>query len=151
MVQIGDFKIQNFELTDVEGNPTHTNADGSPCKVFGFLVSHHDMGRLLYITDTMYCKYTFNNINHLLLGVNYCADDIDETEDSNKKYHVYKGHMELETAKSFISLMIQKNNITNIILCHLSTSNADKEKFVRTIMDITTGENVVVARKGLII
>lgn len=53
------FTANTFELTDKDGSFKHTNADGTECPCYGFLITHPDMGRLLYITDTELVKLGF--------------------------------------------------------------------------------------------
>ena len=54
----GKFHIQCFPLEhDV------------PC--YGFLITHPEMGKMVYITDTAYCKYRFKGLNHILVECNY--------------------------------------------------------------------------------
>lgn len=139
--------IQAFDLTDLNGKWMHTNADGSECPCYGFLITHPDMGRLLYITDTELVKWKFRDINHILISCNYIKDNLDD-ENLAKRNHVLKGHMELETVKEFI-----KSNATdslqNVILCHLSEQNSDAERMVNEVQKIVPGANVDYARAGL--
>ena len=97
VVNFGSFRVQSFDLTTLDGRWTHTNADGSECPCCGFLITHKEMGRMIYATDTELIKWKFKGINHILLGVNYDKDLIDN-EDSAKVNHVYRGHMSIETA-----------------------------------------------------
>mgnify|MGYP003178456827 FL=1 len=46
------FRVIAFELTTKDGKWTHTNADGSECPCYGYVISHPEMGKLLYVTDT---------------------------------------------------------------------------------------------------
>jgi hypothetical protein len=57
------FVVQGFELTTVDGRWTHTNADGTECPCYGFLITHKEMGKLLYITDTELSAF---------FGIYYC-------------------------------------------------------------------------------
>ena len=50
--QFGSFNVSCFDLTDLQGNWMHTNADGTECPCYGFLIEHSELGRMLYITDT---------------------------------------------------------------------------------------------------
>lgn len=140
-------KVQAFDLTDLSGKWMHTNADGSECPCYGFLITHPDMGRLLYITDTELVKWRFKDISHILISCNYIKDDLDD-ENIAKRNHVLRGHMELETVKEFI-----KSNATdslqNVILCHLSEQNSDDERMVSEIQKVAPQANVCVAERGL--
>ena len=50
-MNMGGFTVKPFDLTTIDGRWTHTNANGEPCPIFGFLITHKGMGRMLYITD----------------------------------------------------------------------------------------------------
>ena len=118
--------IQAFDLTDKDGKFMHTNADGSECPCYGFLITHPDLGRMLYITDTELVKWRFKDINHILISCNYQKKYIDD-ENLAKRNHVFRGHMELETVKEFIKAN-NSDSLQNIILCHLSNDNANPEE-----------------------
>ena len=143
VVNFGNFRVQSFDLTTLDGRWTHTNADGSECPCCGFLITHKEMGRMLYITDTNLIKWRFKNINHILLGVNYDKDLIDR-EDSAKVNHVYRGHMSIDTACDFVKANNSKD-LQNVIICHLSKNNADKELFIEKMQKTVPNVNVDVA------
>lgn len=119
-VQYGNFQIYTFPLVhDV------------PC--YGFYIIHPSFGKFLYITDTEYCKYTFSEVNHFLVGANY--DDEEAEVEIGLENHVYRGHMSLSTAISFIKANYKENTTKTITLCHLSTNNADGIKFTVILKD----------------
>lgn len=142
----GDFRVQPFDLTTLDGRWTHTNADGSECPCYGFLITHPEMGRMLYITDTNLIKWRFKGITHILLGVNYDKDLIDN-EDSAKVNHVYRGHMSIDTACDFVKANNSKD-LQNVIMCHLSKNNADKDLFIEKMKKTVPNANVDVAGAG---
>ena len=146
VVNFGSFRVQSFDLTTLDGRWTHTNADGSECPCCGFLITHKEMGRMLYITDTNLIKWRFKNINHILLGVNYDKDLIDN-EDSAKVNHVYRGHMSIDTACNFVKSNSSKD-LQNVIMCHLSKNNADKDLFIEKMQKTVPNVNVEVAEPG---
>ena len=68
----GGFVIKSFQLVhDV------------PC--FGFVISHLECGKLVYISDTEYVKYRFKNLNHILVEANYSKDLLSKSEEAVKK------------------------------------------------------------------
>lgn len=142
-MNMGEFTVKPFELTTIGGSWTHTDADGTPCPIFGFLITHKEMGRMLYITDCELVKWKFKDINHFLLGVNYDKDLIDN-EDSAKVNHVYRGHMSIDTACDFVKANNSKD-FQNVIMCHLSKNNADKDLFIEKMEKTVTNANVDVA------
>lgn len=145
-MNIGEFTVKPFDLTTIDGSWTHTDANGEPCPIYGFLITHKEMGRMLYITDTNLIKWRFKSINHILLGVNYDKDLIDN-EDSAKVNHVYRGHMSIDTACEFVKSN-NSNYLQNVIMCHLSKNNADKDLFIDKMKKTVPNVNVGVAQPG---
>lgn len=143
----GAFRIQSFDLTTVDGRWTHTNADGTECPCYGFLITHKEMGKLLYITDTELIKWRFKDINHILLGVNYDKDLVDT--DNPKANHVFRGHLSIDTACDFVKAN-DSDSLQNVIMCHLSSENADKDSFIEKMKNAVNGANVDVAVAGKI-
>lgn len=144
---IGDYrlKIQAFDLTTIDGNWTHTDANGEPCPIFGFLITHKEMGRMLYITDCEVIKWRFKGINHILLGVNYDKDLVDT--DNPKANHVFRGHLSIDTACDFVKAN-DSDSLQNVIMCHLSSENSDKDSFITKMKNAVNGANVDVAEQG---
>lgn len=131
----GRFTIKSFPLVhDV------------PC--YGFLITQQKMGRLLYISDTQYCKYRFKNLNHVLVEANYSKDILSVAEeDSEKRNHVLAGHMEIGTTCEFLRA---NNNpdLRNVVLMHLSAYNADPDRFEKMAAGVVDAP-VYIAKKGL--
>lgn len=114
------FTVQSFHLEhDV------------PC--VGFYIRHPDMGSLVYLTDTEYCKYRFPNVNHILIEANYDSRLIQE--DHPARVHILKGHMELQTTKGFVQAN-KSSELRNVILCHGSEQNLDFENAENQVRDI---------------
>lgn len=144
-MNMGGFTVKTFDLTTIDGSWTHTNANGEPCPIFGFLITHKEMGRMLYITDCEVIKWKFKSINHILLGVNYDKDLVDT--DNPKANHVFRGHLSIDTACDFVKAN-NSDSLQNVIMCHLSSENADKESFITKMKNAVNGANVDVAEKG---
>lgn len=140
-----NFKIDTFALTTIDGNWTHTDANGEPCPIFGFLITHPEMGKMLYITDCELIKWKFKGINHILLGVNYDKDLVDT--DNPKANHVFRGHLSIDTACDFVKAN-DSDSLQNVIMCHLSSENADKDSFIAKMKNAVNGANVDVAVAG---
>lgn len=139
----GVFRVQAFDLTTIYGSWTHTNADGSECPCFGFLITHPEMGKMLYITDTELIKWKFKGINHILLGVNYDKDLIDR-DNAGKANHVFRGHLSIDTACDFVKANYS-DSLQNVIMCHLSSENADSDSFIEKMKKVAYRANVDVA------
>lgn len=145
VVYFDDFTIRPFDLTTVDGRWTHTNADGTECPCYGFLIAHKEMGKLLYITDTNLVKWKFRDINHILLGVNYDKDLVDT--DNPKANHVFRGHLSIDTACDFVKAN-DSDSLQNVIMCHLSSENADKDSFIEKMKKVACGANIDVAERN---
>lgn len=145
-MNMGEFTVKPFDLTTVGGRWTHTNADGSECPCYGFLITHSEMGKMLYITDTELIKWRFKDINHILLGVNYDKDLVDKDNDP-KARHVFRGHLSIDTACDFVKAN-RSDNLQNVIMCHLSAENADRDSFIEKMKKVACGANVDVAERN---
>jgi phosphoribosyl 1,2-cyclic phosphodiesterase len=145
-MNMGGFTVKPFDLTTIDGNWTHTNADGTPCPIFGFLITHKEMGRMLYITDCEVVKWKFKDINHILLGVNYDKDLIDR-DNTGKANHVFRGHLSIDTACDFVKANYS-DSLQNVIMCHLSSENADRDSFIEKMKKVAYGANVDVAERN---
>ena len=143
---LGGFKVCAIPMTDLQGNWMHTNADGSECPCYGFLIEHNELGRMLYITDTEFVKWRFRDVNHILISCNYIKDNLDD-ENIAKRNHVLRGHMELETVKEFIRANAT-DSLQNVILCHLSSQNINSAEAMEEVKKVVNC-HVYVAQKGL--
>ena len=144
-MNMGGFTVEPFDLTTIDESWTHTDANGEPCPIFGFLITHPEMGRMLYITDCEVVKWKFKYINHILLGVNYDKDLIDR--DTGKANHVFRGHLSIDTACDFVKAN-HSDRLQNVIMCHLSSENADSDSFIEEMKKVACGANVDVAVAG---
>lgn len=145
-MNMGEFTVKPFDLTTIDGNWTHTHANGEPCPIFGFLITHKEMGRMLYITDCELIKWKFRDINHILLGVNYDKDLIDR-DNTGKANHVFRGHLSIDTACDFVKANYS-DSLQNVIMCHLSAENADRDSFIEKMKKVACGANVDVAERN---
>lgn len=110
----------------------------------GFVIEHSDMGRMLFVTDTFYCKYRFDGLNQILIEANYCNQLI---MNCDYKDRVYQSHMSLQTCKEFL----QANDLSavnNIVLIHLSNGNSDAALFKKEVHELTQ-KNITIADKGI--
>ena len=142
----GEFEVKDFPLTTTDNSWTHTNADGSECPCYGFLITHPEMGRMLYITDTNLIKWKFKDINHILLGVNYDKDLVDR-DNQSKANHVFRGHLSIDTACDFVKANYS-DSLQNVIMCHLSAESSDSDSFIEKMKKVACGVNVDVAVEG---
>lgn len=119
-----------------------------PCPNFGYLIKSGDE-TLLYATDFEYIPYTFKSqkINYMLLECNHMDDSLER--DSAKYEHALKGHSSVSTVRDII-LANKTPDLRNIILCHLSSENADPETMQKEVQSVAgKWVNVAVAKAGM--
>jgi phosphoribosyl 1,2-cyclic phosphodiesterase len=136
---IGNFKVMPFYVKhDV------------PC--MGFLIEHRECGKVLFLTDTYYCKYTFPGLNNILIEANYSKAIIDKKygPDSDKEFlrnRILRSHFSLENCKEMLSAN-DLSAVNNIVLIHLSDTNSNEKQFVDEVYELT-GKNVCAAVNGM--
>ena len=144
-VRISEWIVTPFYLP-------HTTRDKDtgaliPCPNFGYLIKNGDE-TLLYATDYEYIPYTFKiqRINYMLLECNHMDDSLEK--DSAKYEHVIKGHSSVSTVRDII-LANKTPDLRNVVLCHLSSENADPDRMKSEIQQVS-GKWVAVdiAEKG---
>ena len=123
--QFGLFKFKAFSLTDKNNKFMHNNAYGSECPCYCFYITHSDMGKLVYISDTELVKWNFakHKINHILIEANHSASLIDRN--SAKFTHQITGHMNIDTTCKFLEV----NNspmLRNVILCQSTKTQIER-------------------------
>lgn len=81
-----------------------------------------------------------------MIEANYDKRLIDSNHPA--KEHILKGHLELQTTKAFV-LANKTPDLRNVILCHLSSENAEPERMKSEIQEIAgRWVNVDIADKG---
>lgn len=122
--RIGSFVVKAFPLKH----------DVPNC---GFLFANSKGERAVYITDTPYCRYRFNNLQIIMIEANYAAPLLkDNTRSSELRQSILQDHMSLET----LIRMLRANDLTKvkeIHLLHLSNNNSDANEFKQRIQEVT--------------
>lgn len=139
------FKVGNFTIM-----PFEANHDAK--EPLGFLINHKEIGNLLFLTDSYYCEYSFNNLNHILIECNYSKNILDENIENriipvSLRNRIVKSHFELENVIEFL----ESNDLSKmktLMLLHLSSSNSDENLFIREIAK-KTGLVIDVAKANL--
>ena len=120
-----------------------------PC--LAFIIAHREMGKTLFVTDTMMLEYRVNGVNHMMLECNY-ADDILERNIDNgiipaaMRKRLLNSHMEIETTKQIIRANAT-DKLQDIVLIHLSSNNSDAARFQKEI-EAVSGVPTYIADKG---
>lgn len=121
-----------------------------PCA--GWVISHPEMGRLVFVTDTMMLRHRLPKAEHLLIEANYADDILQENIDSglvppSMRSRLEHSHMALTTTIAALK-DADLSETRDIVLLHLSAANSDAERFRRETED-ATGIPVYIADKGL--
>jgi phosphoribosyl 1,2-cyclic phosphodiesterase len=137
--QVGTWAVLPFDVVHDAADP------------LGFLLANRAGEKLLYLTDTAYCKYRFNGLSHILIEVNYSIDILRANVDAGAvpvelKNRLLKSHMSLETVKEFLRAN-DLSRVEGIWLLHLSDGNSDAERFKKEIMELA-GKPTFIAPGG---
>lgn len=139
---LGGFKIKPFDAVHDCKEPV------------SFLIEHEECGRVVFITDSYFCHYTFPGLNNIIIETNYSQQILDQkvaagaTSDFLRN-RVLQSHMSLDTCEQFLAAN-DLRSVNNIVLVHLSDSNSNAQQFKQEIQQMTL-KNIHVAEKGLCI
>lgn len=130
-----------FDLGSWDVLPFETVHEGEEGDTLGFLVANKEKERLLFLTDSCYCRYRFKNLTVIAIECNYADDILAENTrvgavDRSLRKRIRGSHMSLETAKEML-LANDLSQVREIWLLHLSDSNSDAERFKREVREIT--------------
>ncbi len=129
-IQIGTFDVLPFSISHDAAEPV------------GFLLKSKASGeKLLFITDSFYCKYFFRGVNYFMLECNYSMLLLEENIKSGKvpafiKNRVMRSHFEIENVKEFF----RANDLSRcraIHLLHISKTNGNPKQFKKQIEQLT--------------
>lgn len=138
-LRFGEFGVYAFDLRhDV------------PC--LGFIITHKEMGRLAFVTDTMLLPYRLPNINHWLIEANYSDAILTENIEAGRvpasmRERLLHSHMELETTVKALQAN-DMEGVKNIVLIHLSDANSYASVFKMRVEE-ATGKPVSIASAGV--
>lgn len=109
----------------------------------GFMIYSKDSKeRLVYITDSYYCKYKFPKTNIFMVECNYDKKILDQNYQSGKivkflRDRVLRSHFSLENVLKFFDAN-DLSHCREIHLLHISKGNGDPERF-REMVEKKTG------------
>lgn len=130
----------------------HSDPDGNECPCLGFVISHDEMGKLLFVTDAVTLDYNIEGLDHIMIEANY-SDRILQDNINARRIHkserdrLLQSHMEIETTIKVLQTL-DTDNVNEVILLHLSSRNSNPEDF-RMKAQGKTGLPVFVAKEGL--
>lgn len=136
---VGRFQVLPFDVRHDAAEP------------LGFLVSHPEIGFVVFATDTRLLPYTFPCVRTWLLECNYSAALLDANARASviskaQRLRVIQSHMSLDTCRE----ALRANDLSaarRIILIHLSDRNSNAAQFRKTIAR-ATGREVITADRG---
>ncbi len=108
---------------------------------FGFLIRSDAGDKLLFITDSFYCKYRFAGVTHIMIEANYQKSILDENiayglVPASIRNRIIKSHFEIENVKAFLGAC-DLSKCREINLIHISSTNGDPAGFVDGIRAMT--------------
>jgi phosphoribosyl 1,2-cyclic phosphodiesterase len=114
----------------------------------GFLLANRDGEKLVFITDSYYCRYTFSGLTHIAVECNYSLKLLDENIAAGRVHpamrpRLLRSHFSLENVLDFLKAN-DMSKVQEIHLLHLSDSNSDEALFRRRAQEVT-GKPVYIA------
>lgn len=114
----------------------------------GFLLAGPSGGKILYLTDTPYCKYRFDGLTVLMVECNHSAEILRQNVKNGEinlvhKNRVLTNHMGLERLLDLLKAN-DLSRVQEIHLLHLSDQNSDAAAFKKAVA-AATGKPVYVA------
>jgi phosphoribosyl 1,2-cyclic phosphodiesterase len=115
-----------------------------------FLMSNNLGEKLLFITDTAYCRYSFKGLTHIMLEINYCTEVLNQNildgiTPLAMKSRLMRSHFSLETAIAFFKAN-DLSKVQEIYILHLSDNNSDEDLIKKTIQR-ATGKHVIICQR----
>ncbi|QWU17351.1 Phosphoribosyl 1,2-cyclic phosphodiesterase [Paenibacillus sophorae] len=131
--------LQPFEVGSWTIMPFGIEHDAA--EPLGFLLANQDGDKLVFLTDSYYCRYKFQGLTHIMIECNYSLEIVNrrvlagELHPAQKK-RLLRSHFSLEHVKDFLKAN-DTRNVEEIWLLHLSDGNSDAELFKREIQELT--------------
>jgi phosphoribosyl 1,2-cyclic phosphodiesterase len=133
------FKVMAFN--------TEHDCEGS----VGYYINHEEMGNLVFATDTYFLRYTFDDLDYIMIEANYKKEILKENFQTGVIHElqvkrVLRSHFEIMNTIKWIKLN-DLSNVKKIILLHLSDQNSNAKLFKRLVEE-ETNINTEIAEKG---
>lgn len=116
----------------------------------GVFIRSPEGHKMIYATDFQRIDYRFDRlgINTFLIECNH-DDEINKDENEGKWEHSIRDHSSVSVVCEFLRVN-QTEELKTVILCHLSSDNADPDEMVRQVQEVVgSSVRVFVARKGV--
>ena len=133
-----------FEVLTLEAN------HDVPCE--SFVIRHPEMGKLLFLTDSVSFPYKIQGLDHILIEANYSDKVLEENiltgkVPSSMRSRLLTSHMEIATTIHSI-LKQDLSKVKEIVLLHLSDNNSSPQEF-KHLVESKTGIATYLAQPGL--
>lgn len=123
------------------------DAEHDAAEPLGFLMASNG-AKLIYLTDSYFCRYRFRELTHIMIEANYSMDILKANMAAGNlpkelKTRILRSHFSLENVKEFLRTN-DLIKVEQIWLLHLSDGNSDAGRFKREIQELT-GKPVYIA------
>lgn len=107
----------------------------------GFLLASQSGEKLVFLTDSYFCRWKFSGLTHVMIETNYSNEIVRANVSDGRVPKVVasrllRSHMSLETAIEFLKANDLKG-VQEIWLIHLSSTNSDEALFKRRVQEVT--------------
>lgn len=113
----------------------------------GFHIEHDDCGKVLFLTDSYYCRYTFADLNNIIIEANH--DQALITDPKFLRDRVITSHMSIKTCRQMLAAN-DLSAVQKIVLIHLSERNSNAKDFQHQVQQ-QTGKPTFIAQPGLVL
>lgn len=141
--RIGEFSVITFPVQHDAAEP------------LGFIITHEELGNLLFATDTYYVRFNFSkfNIDHFMIEANYDRGIVRDNLEKGVINSVYADRLITSHMSLDHTIRMLEANMTpscrSVTLIHLSGRNSDPRAFQSRVEERFPMVSVNVAEKGL--
>lgn len=131
--KVGGFEIRPFDVEHDVPEPV------------GFHIEHEECGKVLFLTDSFYCKYSFSGLSNIIIEANHDQALIKDAKFLRDR--VITSHMSIKTCRELLASS-DLSKVQKIVLIHLSERNSNGKDFKYQV-EQQTGKQVYIAEPGL--
>lgn len=132
--RIGEFWVQPI--------PIEHNVEN-----YGYVITHPNMGKLVFALDCARFPYKFRNVNHWVIEANYDEDlMLAHACEGIYSQSASGNHLSIEETIETLNINFTEDTKT-IILAHLSDVNSDEVDFIKRVKEKLFFSNVYAAKR----
>jgi len=107
----------------------------------GFQIVDPEGDRLVFLTDTGYCRFTFSGMNILMVEANFSEAILRRNVeagllDKSRAKRIRENHFSIERVIDLLKANKELNRLREVRLLHLSSGNSDAAMFKRMVQEI---------------